>query len=49
MDSKKLKYIITISEHKSISKAASELFISQPSLSNIVSNIEKDFLILKKI
>lgn len=42
MDSKKLKYIITISEHKSISKAASELFISQPSLSNIVSNIEKD-------
>lgn len=42
MNSKKLKYIITIAELKSISKAASALFISQPSLSNIVSNIEKD-------
>ncbi|SCH05631.1 HTH-type transcriptional activator CmpR [uncultured Clostridium sp.] len=42
MNSKKLKYITTIAELKSISKAASHLFISQPSLSNIVSNIEKD-------
>lgn len=42
MNSKKLKYIIAVAECKSISKAASQLFISQPSLSNIVSNIEKD-------
>lgn len=42
MNLKKLKYIITIAELKSISKAASELFISQPALSNIVSSIEKD-------
>jgi DNA-binding transcriptional LysR family regulator len=42
MNSKKLNYIITISELQSISKAASQLFISQPSLSNIVSNLEKE-------
>ncbi len=42
MNFKKLKYIITIAEHKSISKAACELFISQPSLSSILSNLEKD-------
>lgn len=42
MSFKKLKYIITIAECRSISKAACELFISQPSLSSILSNIEKD-------
>ena len=42
MNSKKLKYIITIAELKSISKAANELFISQPSLSSILSNMEKE-------
>lgn len=42
MDFKKLKYVITIAECKSISKAASKLFISQPSLSSILSNMEKD-------
>lgn len=42
MDFKKLKYIITIAEYKNISKAANELFISQPSLSSILSNMEKD-------
>ncbi|MGL5314367.1 MAG: LysR family transcriptional regulator, partial [Peptostreptococcaceae bacterium] len=42
MNSKKLNYIITISELQSISKAAAQLFISQPSLSNIVSNLEKE-------
>lgn len=42
MNLKKLKYIVTIAEMKSISKAASELFISQPALSNIVSNLEKE-------
>ena len=42
MSFKKLKYIITIAECRSISKAACELFISQPSLSSILSNMEKD-------
>ncbi len=42
MNLKKLKYIITIAELKSISKAASELYISQPSLSTILSNMEKE-------
>ncbi len=42
MNSKKLKYIVTIAELKSISKAANELFISQPSLSSILSNLEKE-------
>ena len=42
MNSKKLKYILAIAEFKSISKASNYLFISQPSLSNILSNIEKD-------
>lgn len=42
MNSKKLKYIITIAELKSISKAANELFISQPSLSSILSNLENE-------
>lgn len=42
MSFKKLKYIITIAECRSISKAACELFISQPSLSSILSNMEKN-------
>lgn len=42
MTLKKLKYVIAIAECRSISKAASELFISQPSLSSILSSIEKD-------
>ena len=42
MNSKKLKYIIKIAELRSISKAANELFISQPSLSSILSNLEKE-------
>ena len=42
MNLKKLKYIVTIAELRSISKAANELFISQPSLSSILSNLEKE-------
>ena len=42
MNSKQLKYILTIAELKSISKAANELYISQPSLSSFLSNTEKD-------
>ena len=42
MDSAEVKYILTIAEHRSISKAADALFISQPNLSRILINIEKD-------
>ena len=42
MNFKKLKYIITVAELQSISKAASELYISQPSLSYIVSSMEQE-------
>ena len=42
MDSDAAKYILAIAEHRSISKAADALFISQPNLSRILINIEKD-------
>lgn len=42
MDFKKLKYVLTVAELQSISKAAAALFISQPSLSHIISNIETE-------
>ena len=42
MNLKKLNYIITIAELQSISKAASSLYISQPSLSQMVSSLEQD-------
>ncbi|WP_042273395.1 LysR family transcriptional regulator [[Clostridium] dakarense] len=42
MNLKKLNYIITIAELQSFSKAASKLYISQPSLSQIVLNLEND-------
>ncbi len=42
MNLKKLNYIITIAELKSFSKAASKLYISQPSLSQIVLNLENN-------
>lgn len=42
MDLDKLKYVITIGEERSFSKAAKKLFISQPALSQYVSNIENE-------
>jgi DNA-binding transcriptional LysR family regulator len=42
MDFKKLKYVLTVAELQSISKAAAALYISQPSLSHIISNIETE-------
>jgi DNA-binding transcriptional LysR family regulator len=42
MDFKKLKYVITVAEVQSISKAAAILYISQPSLSHIISNLEAE-------
>lgn len=37
-----LTYMMTIAEHGSISKAAEELFISQPSLSEAIAKVERD-------
>ncbi|MGN0162398.1 MAG: LysR family transcriptional regulator [Candidatus Ornithomonoglobus sp.] len=42
MTLQQLRYIITITEKGSISEAAKSLFISQPSLSNAVKELEKE-------
>ncbi|WP_313757002.1 LysR family transcriptional regulator [Tissierella sp.] len=41
MELRELIYIITVAEHQSITKAASELYISQPSLSNFIIKTEE--------
>ncbi|MBE5994610.1 MAG: LysR family transcriptional regulator, partial [Paenibacillaceae bacterium] len=41
MDLKEARYILAISRNKSISKAAETLFISQPSLSKYLKNLEQ--------
>lgn len=41
MDLKEARYILAIARHKSIGRAAESLFISQPSLSKYLKNIEK--------
>lgn len=40
MELKEARYILAIAEHKSISKASESLFISQPSLSKYLKNLE---------
>ena len=42
MTIQQLKYIITISEHGSLNKAAEVLFITQPSLTSAVRELEKE-------
>ncbi len=42
MDFNQLKYIVEIVETGSISKAANNLFISQPNLSNQITNLENE-------
>lgn len=42
MDFKQLRYILKVAETKNITKAAGELFITQPALSHYVSKVEKD-------
>ena len=37
-----LNYIITIAETKSINKAAEQLYVSQPSLTSAVQELEKE-------
>ena len=41
MTLQQLKYVVKVAETGNLTKAASELFISQPSLTNAVANLEK--------
>lgn len=42
MDTKYLTYILTIAKHKNMTKAAEELYVSQSSLSQYLSKLEKE-------
>ncbi|AOT71326.1 LysR family transcriptional regulator [Geosporobacter ferrireducens] len=42
MNDRQLKYILTIAEEGNITTAAHKLFISQPSLSSLLANVEKE-------
>lgn len=42
MDTKHLNYIITIAQHKNMTKAAEKLFVSQSSLSQYLSRLEQN-------
>lgn len=48
---KELEYVLSIAKNNSISKAAKELYISQPSLSKYLQNLEKnmDVKLLKDV
>ncbi|MDN4608107.1 LysR family transcriptional regulator [Sporosarcina highlanderae] len=43
MDIRHLKYFESIARNKNFTKAAEELFISQPSLSNMIKKMEENF------
>lgn len=43
MTLQQIKYVITVAEEGSISKAAQKLFIAQPSLTNQIHEVEKEF------
>ena len=42
MTLQQLKYVITVAERGSITEAAKDLYISQPSLSGAVKEVEKE-------
>ena len=42
MTLQQLRYVVEVAKHKSMNKAAAELFISQPSLSNAIKDLEKE-------
>lgn len=46
MTLQQLRYVITVAQKGSISEAAKELFISQPSLSNAIKELEKEMKIV---
>ncbi len=41
MDFRELSYIVAIARHQSVTKAANELYVTQPTLSKFVQNLEK--------
>ena len=45
MDYNSLKYIIAVDKHQSISKAAEELYLTQPNISKAIQIIEKELKI----
>ena len=42
MTLQQLRYVITVAQKGTISEAAKELFISQPSLTNAIRELEKE-------
>lgn len=42
MDFKQLRYILKVAETKNVTRAAEELFITQPALSHYIAKVEKD-------
>ncbi len=45
MDYNSLKYVIAVDKHQSISKAAEELYLTQPNISKAIQTIEKELQI----
>ena len=45
MTLQQLRYAVTIADMKSMNKAASELFVSQPALSNTIHDLEEELQI----
>ena len=48
MTLQQLRYVITVAQKGTISEAAKELFISQPSLTNAIRELEKEMNIKEK-
>lgn len=42
MDFRELQYVVTVADCRNITQASKELFISQPSLSHALAQIEKE-------
>ncbi|MDL2248696.1 LysR family transcriptional regulator [Tyzzerella sp. OttesenSCG-928-J15] len=42
MDFRELNYIIALAKHQNVTKAANSLYISQPTLTKFIQNLEKD-------
>ncbi|MBQ9119494.1 MAG: LysR family transcriptional regulator [Lachnospiraceae bacterium] len=42
MTLQQLRYVVAIADHKSMNKAAAELFVTQPSLSNTIKDLEQE-------
>ena len=49
MTLQQLKYIITVAETGTITEAANQLYISQPSLTNAIHELEKEMNACKSV